>query len=101
MKDRSGDPLLWWLVVISVGCLLMALVCAATLSRLTSVPITRSSATSIGQQTDGRAGVSTLCQIGEGGQTGVGDVAPLGTPNPCALVHAPTAWLLTSARGAA
>jgi hypothetical protein len=47
MKDRSDDPLLWWLVVISVGCLLMALVCAATLSRFTSVPITTSSATPI------------------------------------------------------
>jgi hypothetical protein len=47
MKDRSDDPLLWWLVVISVGCLLMALVCAATLSRVTSVPIPTSSATPI------------------------------------------------------
>lgn len=45
MEDRSEDPLLWWLVVISVGCLLMALVCAATLSRFTPVPITTSSAT--------------------------------------------------------
>lgn len=70
MNDRSDDPLLWWLVVISVGCLLMALVCAATLSRFTSVPITTSSATAI-------------------------------DANPCACFHAPTASLLTSARGAA
>ena len=34
----SGNPLLWWLVVISVGCLLMAMVCAAALARVAPIP---------------------------------------------------------------
>src|SRR5215510_2670529 len=40
-KDPSGNPLLWWLVAISVGCLLIAMVCAAALSRLGSAVTSR------------------------------------------------------------
>ena len=63
VKDRSGDPLLRWLVAISFGCLLMALVCAVVLSRFVSVPITTSSAAPVNQEIELRPDVSTIDEI--------------------------------------
>ena len=67
-KDPSGDPLSRWLVVIPVGCLLMAMVCAAALSRLASVPAIASSAAPIDQETERTPDVPTIYEV-EGGDS--------------------------------
>ena len=52
-KDPSGDPLSRWLIVIPVGCLLIAMFCAAALSRLGSASAITSSTVPIDQEIDG------------------------------------------------
>ena len=61
-KDPSGNPLLWWLVAISVGCLLMAMVCAAALSRFGSASAVTSRTAPVDQELD----VPTFYEIDRG-----------------------------------
>ena len=49
-KDPSGDPLSRWLILIPVGCLLMAMVWAAALSRFGSSSAITSSTAPIDQE---------------------------------------------------
>jgi hypothetical protein len=67
VKDRSGDPLARWLVVIPFGCLLMALVCAAALSRFISLPTTTSSKAPVEQEVENIPDVPTIYEIEGGG----------------------------------
>jgi hypothetical protein len=50
-KGPSGDPFSRWLIVIPVGCLLIAMFCAAALSRLGSASVITSSTAPIDQET--------------------------------------------------
>jgi hypothetical protein len=61
-KDPSGNPLLWWLVAISVGCLLVAMVCAAALSRFGSASAVTSRTVPVDQELD----APTFYEIDEG-----------------------------------
>ena len=63
-KDPSGNPLLWWLVAISVGCLLIAMVCAAALSRFGSASAVTSRTAPVDQELD----VPTFYEI-DGGES--------------------------------
>jgi hypothetical protein len=63
-KDPSGNPLLRWLVAISVGCLLMAMVCAAALSRFCSASAVTSRTAPVDQELD----VATFYEI-DGGES--------------------------------
>ena len=64
-KDPSGNPLLWWLVAISVGCLLIAMVCAAALSRFGSASAVTSRTVPVDQELD----VPTFYEIDDGGES--------------------------------
>jgi hypothetical protein len=63
-KDPSGNPLLWWLVAISVGCLLIAMVCAAALSRFGLASAVTSPTVPVDQELD----VPTVYEI-DGGES--------------------------------
>jgi hypothetical protein len=65
-KDPSGDPLSRWLILIPVGCLLLAMVCAAALSRFDSAPAITSSTVPIDPETV--IDVPTFYEI-EGGES--------------------------------
>ena len=66
-KDASADPLSRWLVVVPLGCLLMAMLCVAALSRLAPGPVTTSGGAPLEQQIELEPDVPMIYEVEGGG----------------------------------
>jgi hypothetical protein len=66
--DRSASSLIsWWLVVIPLGCLLMAMVCAEALSRFVPLPVPGSGRVSVEEKSEDEPDLLTIYEVqGEG-----------------------------------